>query len=100
MSPYEDVMNRDSPDGRRIERNSASIRFPLQGEAIALEIGGSSFMGVARSAQNSLIFPSSGRTSPLIFARTTTERLTPVRDQAAAAVPRSAAGCQRINAVR
>jgi hypothetical protein len=62
-------LNRDSPDGRRIERNSATIRFPLQGEAVALEIGGSSFMGVARSAQNSLIFPSSGRTSPLIFAR-------------------------------
>lgn len=36
MSPYEDVMNRDSPDGRRIERNSASIRFPLQGETVAL----------------------------------------------------------------
>src|SRR6202040_1170206 len=33
------------PDGRRNERNSASIRFPLQGEAVALEIGGSSFMG-------------------------------------------------------
>ena len=53
MSPYEDVMNRDSPDGRRIERNSASIRFPLQGEAVALaelllQIGGSSLMGVAR----------------------------------------------------
>jgi hypothetical protein len=28
--------NRDSPDGLRIERNSASIRFPLQGEAVAL----------------------------------------------------------------
>jgi hypothetical protein len=78
------VIIRDSPDGRRNERNSASIRFPLQGEAVALEICGSSFMGVARSAQNSLIFPSSGRTSPLIFARATTERLTPVRDQAAA----------------
>jgi hypothetical protein len=30
-----------------------------------------------------------------LLERTTTERLTPVRDQAAAAVPRSAAGCQR-----
>jgi hypothetical protein len=29
-------LNRDTPDGRRIERNSASIRFPLQGEAVAL----------------------------------------------------------------
>ena len=29
-------MNRDSPDGRRVERNSASIWFPLQGEAVAL----------------------------------------------------------------
>ena len=38
MSPYEDVMNRDSPDGRRIERNPASIWFPLQGEAVALSV--------------------------------------------------------------
>jgi hypothetical protein len=36
MSPYEDAMNRDSPDGRRVERNSASIWFPLQGEVVAL----------------------------------------------------------------
>jgi hypothetical protein len=36
MSPYEYVTNRDSPDGRRIERNSASTWFPLQGEAVAL----------------------------------------------------------------
>jgi hypothetical protein len=31
-------MNRDSPDGRRVERNSASIWFPLQGEAVALSV--------------------------------------------------------------
>jgi hypothetical protein len=41
MSPYEDVMNRDSPDGRRIERNPASIWFPL-----LLQIGGPSLIGV------------------------------------------------------
>ena len=29
-------LSRDSPDGRRIERDSASLRFPLQGEAVAL----------------------------------------------------------------
>jgi hypothetical protein len=76
------------------------VGFLCKAKPLLLQIGGSSLMGVARSVQNSLIFPLSGRTSPLVFARTTTERLTPVRDQAAAAVPRSAAGCQRINAVR
>jgi len=38
MSSYEYVMNRDSPGGRRIERNSAFIWFPLQGEAVALSV--------------------------------------------------------------
>jgi hypothetical protein len=38
MSSYEYVINRDFPDGRRIERNSASIRFPLQGEALKLTL--------------------------------------------------------------
>jgi hypothetical protein len=52
---------------------------------LLLRIGGSSLMSVAHSAQKSLIFPSSGRTSPLVFARRhDTERLTLVRDQAAA----------------
>jgi hypothetical protein len=32
----EDRRARCPPDGRRVERNSASIRFPLQGEAVAL----------------------------------------------------------------
>jgi Transposase, Mutator family len=46
------------------------------------------------------IFSSSRHTSPMVLEHTTTERLTPTQDQMAAAVPRSAAGCQRINAVR
>jgi transposase-like protein len=46
------------------------------------------------------IFLSSRHTSPMVLEHTTTERLTPTQDQVAAAVPRSAAGCQRINAVR
>jgi hypothetical protein len=36
----------------------------------------------------------------MVLEHTTTERLTPIQDQVAAAVPRSAAGCQQINAVR
>jgi hypothetical protein len=32
------MMYRDSPDGRRVERISASIWFPLQGEAVALSV--------------------------------------------------------------
>src|ERR1700732_1195586 len=55
------------------------VGFLCKAKPLLLQIGGSSLMGVARSVQNSLIFPSSGRTSPLVFARTTTERLTPVR---------------------
>jgi hypothetical protein len=46
------------------------------------------------------IFSSSRHTSPMVLEHTTTERLTPIQDQVAAAVPRSAAGCQQINAVR
>src|SRR3984893_8339486 len=47
-----------------------------------------------------LIFPSLDAPLSLFSLERMTERLTPARDQAAAAVPRSAAGCQRINAVR
>jgi hypothetical protein len=46
------------------------------------------------------ISSSSRHPSPMVLEHTTTERLTPTQDQVAAAVPRSAAECQRINAVR
>jgi hypothetical protein len=46
------------------------------------------------------IYSSSRHPSPMVLEHTTTEHLTPTQDQVAAAVPRSAAGCQRINAVR
>jgi hypothetical protein len=44
--------------------------FPCKAKPLLLQIGGSSLMGVAHSAQKATIFPSSGRTSPLVFART------------------------------
>jgi hypothetical protein len=101
LGSFLDHSNRDSPDGRRIERNSASSRFPLQGEAVALADRWVVTHGRGRSVQNSLIFPSSGRTSPLVFARTTTERLTPVRDQAADALIAASLGLvKNVSALR
>src|ERR1700720_1788795 len=56
----------------------------------------------ARRGREAPKFPSSRGTSPMVLAGTDGDRtrVTLVRDQAAAAVPRSGAGCQRINAVR
>src|ERR1700730_11441363 len=56
----------------------------------------------ARRVREAPKLPSSRGTSPMGLAGTDGDRtrVTPARDQAAAAVPRSAAGCQRINAVR
>src|SRR3984893_12423468 len=53
-----------------------------------------------RRAPKMWILLSSRRTSPLVFDGKTIKRFTSMRLPAAAAVPRSAAGCQRINAVR
>jgi hypothetical protein len=44
--------------------------FLCKAKPLLLRIGGSSLMGVAHSAQISVIFPSSRRTFPLGFART------------------------------
>jgi hypothetical protein len=80
MSSHEYVMNRDSPGGRRIERNSAFIWFPLQGEAVALADRRVVTHGRGPFCAKITDFPSSGRTSqPLsefLLERTTTERLT------------------------
>ena len=56
----------------------------------------------ARRVREAPKLPSSRGTSPMGLAGTDGDRtrVTLARDQAAAAVPRSAAGCQRINAVR
>jgi hypothetical protein len=49
--------------------------FLCKAKPLLLQIGGSSPMGVAHSAQKATIFPSSGRTSPLVFTRTHDNRM-------------------------
>ena len=77
------------------------VGFLCKGKPLLLQIGGSSLMGVAHTVQNSLNFPSSGRTSPLAFDGMQNNQALHV--DAAAGGGRSSAisrRMSRINAVR
>jgi hypothetical protein len=63
-----------NPDGRRVGHNSAFIRFPSQGETVAPADWRVVTHDRGPFCAKSLIFPSTGRTSPLIFARTNGNR--------------------------
>ena len=70
MSPYEYVINEIPPMDAALSVILPPFGFVCKAKPLLLQIGGSSFMGMADSVQKATIFPSSGRTSPLVFART------------------------------